>query len=132
MLHSIVQVFDETVRVTRSLEFFLFDYPIWVLFLSSWLILIDSLYASVSVAIPLLYSHVIMCDHLYVILQCYHVILIDFFIPCSGYFHLSVYTWGIFLAYIRRRLSSRLHFHVFWEAGVTMLEMRIFTKLLNS
>ena len=39
------------------------------------------------------------------------------FIACSGYFRLSVYTWGIFLAYIRRRLSSRLRFHVFWEAG---------------
>ena len=39
------------------------------------------------------------------------------FIACSGYFRLSVYTWGIFLAYIRRRLSSRLCFHVFWEAG---------------
>ena len=30
---------------------------------------------------------------------------------------LSVYMWGIFLAYIRRRLSSRPRFHVFWEAG---------------
>ena len=28
-----------------------------------------------------------------------------------------MYTWGIFLAYKRRRLSSRLRFHVFWEAG---------------
>ena len=27
--------------------------------------------------------------------------------------------WGIFLAYIRRQLSSRLRFRVFWEAGVT-------------
>jgi len=40
-----------------------------------------------------------------------------FFITCSGYFRLSVYTWGILLVYIRRRLSSRLPFHVFWEAG---------------
>ena len=24
--------------------------------------------------------------------------------------------WGIFLAYVRRRLSSRFRFHVFWEA----------------
>ena len=39
------------------------------------------------------------------------------FIACSGYFRLSVYTWGIFLAYTRRRLSSRLCFSVFWEAG---------------
>ena len=28
-----------------------------------------------------------------------------------------MYTLGIFLAYIRRRLSSRLCFHVFWETG---------------
>ena len=28
-----------------------------------------------------------------------------------------MYTWGIFLAYICRQLSSRLHFHIFWEAG---------------
>ena len=28
-----------------------------------------------------------------------------------------MYTWGIFLAYIHRRLSMRLHFHVFLEAG---------------
>jgi len=28
-----------------------------------------------------------------------------------------VYMWGILLAYIRRRLSSRLCFHVFWKAG---------------
>ena len=28
---------------------------------------------------------------------------------------------GIFLAYIRRRPSSRLRFHVFWEAGCDMI-----------
>ena len=28
-----------------------------------------------------------------------------------------MYTWGIFLAYIRRRLVSRLRSSVFWEAG---------------
>ena len=39
-----------------------------------------------------------------------------FYIVCSGYFRLSVYTWGILLEYIRRRLSLRLRFHVFWEA----------------
>jgi len=32
-------------------------------------------------------------------------------------FSLSVYTWGIFLIYIRHRLSLRLCFHVFWEVG---------------
>jgi len=37
------------------------------------------------------------------------------FIACSGYLRLSAYTWGIFLAYMCRRLSSRLRFSVFWE-----------------
>ena len=54
--------------------------------------------------------------YLYVILQWYWYIIVDF-ITCSGYFRLSVYAWGIFLAYIRRRPSSRLRFRVFWEAG---------------
>ena len=42
-------------------------------------------------------------------------LLID--IACSGHFRLSVYMWDIFLTYIRRRLSSRLYFSVFWKAG---------------
>jgi len=40
------------------------------------------------------------------------LILHNDYIACSSYFRLSVYTWGILLAYIRRRLSSRLRFHV--------------------
>jgi len=66
-----------------------------------------------------LYSSVILCAHLYVIA----VILIYHgdYIACSSYFRLSVYTWGIFLAYICRRLSLRLRFHVFWEAGRDIL-----------
>jgi len=43
-------------------------------------------------------------------------IVIDF-IACSDYFRFSVYTWGILLTYIRRRLSPWLCFHIFWEAG---------------
>ena len=57
--------------------------------------------------------------YLYVILQWYRFIVVSF-IACSGHFRLSGYLWSIFLAYICRRLSSRLRFHVFWEAGVTM------------
>jgi len=38
------------------------------------------------------------------------------YIAFSGYFRLSVYTYGILLAYMYRRLSSRLCFHVLWEA----------------
>jgi len=62
------------------------------------------------------YSSVIMCGHLCVISQCYHVIIVVD-IACSGSFRLSVYTWGIFLAYLRRRLSSQCRFWVFWEVG---------------
>jgi len=54
--------------------------------------------------------------YLYVILQWYWFIVVDF-IVCLGYFKLSICAWGIFLVNIRRRLSSRLHFRVFWEAG---------------
>ena len=35
------------------------------------------------------------------------------FIACSGNFRLSAYTWGIFLAYMRRRLVLRLRSSVF-------------------
>jgi len=46
------------------------------------------------------------------------VILIHYsdYIACSDYFRLSAYTWGIFLTYMCRRLSSQLRFSVFWEA----------------
>jgi len=46
------------------------------------------------------------------VLSCHH----SEYIACSGYF----YMWVILLAYIHRRLLPRLHFHVFWEAGVTV------------
>ena len=54
--------------------------------------------------------------YLYVILQWYWFIMVDF-ITCSGYLRLSAYTWSIFLTYMRRRLSSHLRFSVFWEVG---------------
>ena len=59
---------------------------------------------------------------------CYHVLLFicyiavlsyhhSDYIACSGYFRLSVYSWGIFLTYIRHRLSSRLRFTYFGKRG---------------
>ena len=67
-----------------------------------------------SVAIPILF----IWYHVWMLI-CDIAVIVDLlwfkFIDCSG--RLSVYTWGIFLAYIRRRLSSRFCFHVFWEAG---------------
>ena len=58
-----------------------------------------------------------------IILSCVEYVTLQWFlmpsllidIACSGHFRFNVYTWGIFLAYIRRRLSSRLRFNVFWE-----------------
>jgi len=47
--------------------------------------------------------------YIIVLISIYH----SDYIACSDYFRLSVYTWGILLAYIRRRLSSRLSFRVF-------------------
>jgi len=43
------------------------------------------------------------------------------YIACSGYIRLSVYMWGILLAYIRCRLLWRLCSSVFWEAGRDIL-----------
>ena len=86
-------------------------YSLFLLF--PWFCTLDSVFAS------FLYSSGIMCGHLYVVLQWYWFIVVDF-IPFSCYFRLSVCAWGILLTYIRRWLSSRLRFHVFWEAGRDM------------
>ena len=76
----------------------------------------DSIYITSSYHFFPLFICYYCVRYLYVILQWYWFIIVDF-IPCSGYFRLSVCAWGIFLAYIRRRPSSRLRFRVFWEAG---------------
>ena len=65
--------------------------------------------------------------YLYVILQWYWFIMVDF-IACSGYLRLIAYMWGIFLAYMRRRPSSRLRFRIFWEAGRDRYTMMNCTK----
>jgi len=56
-----------------------------------------------------------ICYHMWIFM--YYYSGVSDYIPYSDYFRLSVYTWGILLVYIRRRLLSRLCFHVFWEAG---------------
>ena len=79
------------------------------------MLLLDSIYIASSC-----HFFLFICYHcvryLYVILQWYWFFIVDF-IACSRYFRLSVYAWDIFLVYMRRRLSSWLRFHVFWEAG---------------
>jgi len=50
--------------------------------------------------------------YLYVILQWYWFIVVDF-ITCSDFFRLSVYTWSILLAYIHCWPLSQLYFRVF-------------------
>jgi len=88
----------------------------WYSFLSLFLLLLFDSCISPLAYILFLISFQIMCSlYLY---YCSDYWLLWFrFIACSGYFRLNVYMWGIFLAYIRRRLSSRLRFRVFWEAG---------------
>ena len=53
------------------------------------------------------------------------------YIAWSGYFRLSVYKWGIFLAYIRRRFSSRLRFHVFWKAGRDISSLKELPEMVS-
>jgi len=60
-----------------------------------------------------------ICYHVWSFI-CYIVVILILhsdYIACSGYFRLSVYTWSFLLAYMRCRLLSRIHFHVFWEMG---------------
>ena len=59
------------------------------------------------------------------------LILHSDYITCSSYFRLSVYTWGILLAYIRRRLLSRLRFLVFGKQGVTIIVDKISEIVTN-
>ena len=55
-----------------------------------------------------------ICYHVWTSICVITVILIHHsdYIACPSYFRLSVYTWGILLTYVRRRLSSRLRFYV--------------------
>ena len=103
---------DELVHFARSLEFSLLITGILISLL--FLLFLDSPYIiischSISVFI---YHHVwtFICS-IAVIMICY-----SRFITCSDYLKLRAYTWGIFLTYMRRRLSSHLRSSVFWEA----------------
>jgi len=88
--------------------------------------------------LSLYFIPVVSCDSRYIgliaysfpLFICYHVWLFISYIAmlschhsnyiiCSGYFRLSIYAGGIFLANIRRWLSLRLCFHIFWEAEWT-------------
>ena len=70
----------------------------------------DSMHWTLACSLPLF-----ICYHVWIFICGIAVMLIyhNDYITCSGYFRLNVYAWGIFLAYISRRLSSRLRFHVF-------------------
>ena len=69
-----------------------------------------------SVVIPVLYLYDIMRGCLYDIALIKIQYSFDLYLV-SDYLRFSAYTWGIFLAYMRHRLVSRLCFNVFWEAG---------------
>jgi len=105
--------FRVIVRFARGLEFLPFDSDILASYYSCFYIFLDFMYIGFS-----LYSNLFIWYHAWVLI-CNIAVIVDIlwfrFITCSDHFRLSVYEWGIFLAYISGRLSSR--FHVFWEAG---------------
>jgi len=71
MFHSIVQVFDKTVRVTKSPEFSLFDYPIWVLFL---IFLVYSCRFSIYISFSCYFFAIFICYHVWSFI-CYIAVL---------------------------------------------------------
>jgi len=107
----------------RSTESLLLDHRIlWysLCFLFILLTSFDSLLLELHIALFDLfikwYFHV--CKHY--MYYCSTLLSLFFiYITCLGHFRLSVYTWGIFLAYIRRRLSSCLRLVYFEKRGVT-------------
>jgi len=105
--------FVEIVHVARSWSLYLFWYYYLPLFL---LLFFDSCISDL-----LLFHFLFHLRSRVDIIRIIAVMLILYsdYITRSSYFRLSVYTWGIFLAYMRRRLSSRLRFYVFWEVGMT-------------
>jgi len=85
----LIRYLERITGILRNLEFSLFDYRYSCLTF----IPVDSLF-SIYITFSchsILYSYDIMSGHLYVLLQCYHIIMvID--IACLGYFRLSMYT----------------------------------------
>jgi len=113
----LIMYLERSLRITRARVLFAwtFNLSIFSCLLSFLLIF---LWFSITRTLYLFYwfiCKIILSCVEYVTLQWFLMpsLLID--IACSGHFRFNVYTWGIFLAYIRRRLSSRLRFNVFWE-----------------
>ena len=105
---------DELVRFAWSLELPSARLSVFPVFFCS--VVFFSLCISLSYHPMSFICSLLSCVDIY---MCITVIMIyyNFFIACSCYFILSMYTWGILLAYLRRQLSSRLRFHVLWQAG---------------
>jgi len=84
--------------------------------------LFDPLYRLNSTLFYLIIHKIILsCVEIICIIAVTLLPLLLIYITCLGHFRLSVYTWDIFLAYIRRWLSSCLRSSVFWEAGRDIL-----------
>jgi len=103
-------------RLVRCRSFPLIDSGIRVSYV--FLLFHDSRY--IYIRFSLYFSSLFIWYHAW-ILVCNIAVIVDLlwfrFIPCSGNFRLSLYMGDSFLAYIHRRLSSWLRFHIFWEAG---------------
>ena len=95
---------------------------VFLLFCSCYFLILSISHLVAIFFLLFIYYHCV--KYLYIILQWYWFIVVDF-ITYLGYFRLSVYAWGIFLAYIRRRLSSRLFSRILGSgAGQDFLGIR--------
>ena len=109
----LIRYLERITYILRNLKFSLFDYRYSCLTF----IYVESLF-SIYITFAYHFIPLFICYHEWMfiftvaVLSYYH----SNYIVCSVYFRLSVYTWRVFLAYIRRRLSPRLRFHVFWKA----------------
>ena len=98
----LIRYLERITSMLRNLKFFLFDY------LYSYLtfIPVDFLFSTyITFSCHFILYQRVSCVHLYVVLQWYRSYLVIIKLV-HGYFRLSVYTWGIFLAYIRRHNVS--------------------------
>ena len=100
---KLIRYLERITGILRNLKFSLFDYRYSCLTF----IYVESLF-SIYITFGYHFITLFICYHEWMfiftvaVLSYYH----SDYIVCSGYFRLSVYTWGIFLACIRRRLSS--------------------------
>ena len=107
----LIRYLERITCVTRSWSLFFLDHT----YSYSFIHVIPRFYLSISCPVVISF----LCSSAIIVLDIYMSYCSDIdlsqkiFMACSGYFWLSVYKWGILLAYIRHRLSSRFRFRIF-------------------